>query len=81
VDLQETLDEVWSRQATGHQREAEEALAEAAEAATEPSDCQRIADTAEECAERAHMLHRRRFKKIAERARDRAEVLEGIATS
>jgi len=30
VDLQETLDEVWFRQATGHQREAEEALAEAA---------------------------------------------------
>ena len=78
MDLQETLDQAWSRQATGHQREAEEALAEAAEAATEPSDCERIARTAEECAERAHLLHRRRFKKIADRARERAEVLEGL---
>jgi hypothetical protein len=80
VDLQDTLDEAWSNQATGHQREAEELLAEAAEAATEPDDCERIAQAAEDCAERAHLLHRRRFRKIADRARERKEVLDGLPT-
>jgi hypothetical protein len=80
VELQETLDLAWSRQATGHQREAEEALADAAEAATEPADCDRIARAAEDCAGRAHLMHRRRFKKIADRARERKEVLEGLPT-
>jgi hypothetical protein len=78
VDLQQTLEDALTKQAAGQCKDAEEALAEAAEAVTEPADCDRIVEAAEDCAGQAGMLHRRRFRKIAERARHRKEILEGV---